>query len=39
MGEMRDSDWLKKFLLRCDWLPIIVAIMTTTRIHSYLVSI
>ena len=29
MGEMRDSDWSRPNLLRCDWLPIIVAIMTT----------
>ena len=29
MGEMRDSDWSRKFLLRSDWLPIHVASMTT----------
>ena len=26
---MLDSDWLKKFLLRCDWLGPIVACITT----------
>ena len=29
MGEMRDSDWSRPNLLRSDWLPIIVATMTT----------
>ena len=29
MGEMRDSDWSRKFLLRSDWLPPSVASMTT----------
>ena len=29
---MRDSDWSRPNLLRCDWLPIIVAIMTTQLI-------
>ena len=29
MGEMRDSDWSRPNLLRSDWLPIHVAIMTT----------
>ena len=29
MGEMRDSDWSRPNLLRSDWLPIIVASMTT----------
>ena len=26
---MRDSDWSRQFLLRSDWLGLIVAIMTT----------
>ena len=30
MGEMRDSDWSRPNLLRSDWLPIHVAIMTTS---------
>ena len=29
MGEMRDSDWSRENLLRSDWLPIIVAPITT----------
>ena len=29
MGCMLDSDWLKKFLLRCDWLVPLVASITT----------
>ena len=29
MDEMRDSDWSRPNLLRSDWLPIIVASMTT----------
>ena len=29
MGEMRDSDWSRPNLLRSDWLPIFVAIITT----------
>ena len=32
MGEMRDSDWSGKFLLRSDWLPIHVAPMTTDSV-------
>ena len=31
MGEMRDSDWSRPNLLRSDWLPIFVAIMTTSN--------
>ena len=48
MGEMRDADWLKRNLLRSDWLLLIVAIMTThtrlvhrranIRYHSVLLS-
>ena len=30
MGQMRDSDWSRRNLLRCDWLPTRVALMTTT---------
>ena len=30
MGEMRDSDWSRQKLLRSDWLPTIVAPITTT---------
>ena len=29
MGEMRDSDWSRRNLLRSDWLLPTVAIMTT----------
>ena len=29
MTYMLDSDWLKKFLLRSDWLPTEVALCTT----------
>ena len=29
MTHMLDSDWLKKFLLRSDWLGPIVALITT----------
>ena len=29
MGEMRDSDWSKKHMLRSDWLRPIVATITT----------
>ena len=29
MGEMRDSDWSRQFLLRSDWLPTKVATITT----------
>ena len=29
MGEMRDSDWSRRNLLRSDWLPTSVASMTT----------
>ena len=29
MAYMLDSDWLKKFLLRSDWLPTDVALFTT----------
>ena len=29
MTYMLDSDWLKKFLLRSDWLPTRVACITT----------
>ena len=31
---MRDSDWSRKFLLRSDWLLLIVASMTTDGIKS-----
>ena len=34
MGEMRDSDWSRKFLLRSVWLPIHVASMTTRNFCS-----
>ena len=30
---MRDSDWSRPNLLRSDWLPIIVAPMTTNLLH------
>ena len=30
MGEIRDSDWSRPNLLRSDWLPIIVALCTTS---------
>ena len=30
MTYMLDSDWLKKFLLRSDWLPTEVALITTS---------
>ena len=33
MGEMRDSDWSRPNLLRSDWLPIHVAIMTTSAVN------
>ena len=41
MGEMRDSDWSRPNLLRSDWLPIIVASMTTpvspfSPLHAFL---
>ena len=29
MGEILDSDWLRANLLRSDWLPTIVATITT----------
>ena len=29
MGQMRDSDWSRRNLLRCDWLPTRVATLTT----------
>ena len=29
MGEILDSDWSRQKLLRSDWLPIIVASITT----------
>ena len=29
MGCMLDSDWSRKFLLRCDWLGLLVASITT----------
>ena len=32
MTYMLDSDWLKKFLLRSDWLPTEVALITTNFI-------
>ena len=32
MGCMLDSDWSRKFLLRCDWLGLPVASITT-NIH------
>ena len=35
MGEMRDSDWSKKHMLRSDWLRPIVATITTI-LHSVL---
>ena len=31
MTYMLDSDWLKKFLLRSDWLPTDVALFTTYK--------
>ena len=33
MGEMRDSDWLRRNLLRSDWLLPTVAIHTTVAIR------
>ena len=33
MGEMRDSDWSRKILLRSDWLLPSVAICTTAVVH------
>ena len=47
MGEMRDSDWSRVNLLRSDWLPTSVAMITTfvnnigfeSEIYSYLVDI
>ena len=30
MGEMRDSDWSRKILLRSDWSGPSVALITTT---------
>ena len=29
MGKMRDADWSRETLLRCDWLPPSVAPYTT----------
>ena len=29
MGEIRDSDWSRPNLLRSDWLPTSVALITT----------
>ena len=34
---MRDSDWLRKFLLRSDWLLRVVASMTTT-VHNFVMG-
>ena len=34
MGEMRDSDWLRRNLLRSDWLLPTVAIHTTGNRNS-----
>ena len=32
---MRDSDWSRQNLLRCDWLLPQVALMTTFVLHRY----
>ena len=34
MGEMRDSDWSRRNLLRSDWSGPSVAIMTTNLLFS-----
>ena len=34
MGCMLDSDWSRKILLRCDWLGLLVASITTLDAHS-----
>ena len=34
MGSMLDSDWSRKFLLRCDWLGPLVAHITTTDVST-----
>ena len=36
MTYMLDSDWLKKFLLRSDWLPTEVALYTTNDVEMIL---
>ena len=36
MTFMLDSDWLKKFLLRSDWLPTEVALYTTNDVEMIL---
>ena len=35
MGEMRDSDWSRRNLLRSDWLPTKVAMYTTNNNNLY----
>ena len=32
MGQMRDSDWSRQILLRSDWLPTRVALITTNNV-------
>ena len=39
MGEMRDSDWSKKHMLRSDWLRPIVATITTSSKDESLVRL
>ena len=34
MGEILDSDWSRRNLLRSDWLPTSVAIMTTLHVEN-----
>ena len=35
MGEILDSDWSREIFLRSDWLPTIVAMITThIKIHN-----
>ena len=36
MTYMLDSDWLKQFLLRSDWLPTEVALYTTNDVEMIL---
>ena len=35
MGSMLDSDWSRNFLLRCDWLGLLVASITTQNLRDY----
>ena len=35
MGCMLDSDWSRKFLLRCDWLGLPVASITTNAVQHF----